>query len=369
MHVDSRVTQPCRCGTFLRYVVAALLALLQMLLATSAFAQDQIEAPALRFGSRVPADVEQIYERGLRFLAQNQGEGGSWSGRSGAGGEHGITGLCVMAFLASGEDPNFGRYSSSIRRGLQNMIQGQDARTGFFDNSMYHHGFAMLAMAEAYGTVDDSLLWSDGAAAPSRRTIGESLELAVRAALTSQKSNQWGGWRYSPQSTDADTSVSGAVLMGLLAARNAGIEVPDEAAEKALKYFRTSTSKTGMVAYSGGVGGFGESMNRSSIGTLVFAIGKKKDWEEFSAALGHISQRLEHRETQYLFYFRYYMAQALFQGDFDAWDRWNRETIRQLRQEQADDGSFTDSHGKPFATAMSLLALALNYRFLPIYER
>jgi hypothetical protein len=63
------------------------------------------------------------------------------------------------------------------------------------------------------------------------------------------------------------------------------------------------------------------------------------------------------------------MAQALFQGDFAAWDKWNTKTIRQLKPLQNDDGSFASSHGPAYGTSMSLLALALNYRFLPIYER
>ena len=41
-----------------------------------------------------------------------------------------------------------------------------------------------------------------------------------------------------PNSTDADTSVTGAVLMGLLAARNAGMEVADEMIDTALEYMR-----------------------------------------------------------------------------------------------------------------------------------
>ncbi len=332
----------------------------------------EAQGPSLRFGNRVPTEVRVMYERGLQYLAKTQTESGTWSssgiGHGGAG-ESGITGLCLMVFLASGEDPNFGRYSSNVRRATRAIIMGQDSRTGFLPGSMYHHGFATLGLSEAYGTVDDSLLWSGAESAPNKRSIGQALELAVRCALTSQKNNQWGAWRYSPQSTDADTSVAGAVLVGLLAARNAGIEIPDENLEKALKYFRTSTSKTGMVAYSGGVGGHGESMNRSSIATLVFAVGKKKDWDQYRAALGHIVKRLEHPGSGYTHYFRYYMAQALFQGDFDSWQKWNREIIRKLKNEQAEDGSFNSRHGQAYGTAMSLLVLALNYRFLPIYER
>ena len=60
------------------------------------------------------------------------------------------------------------------------------------------------------------------------------------------------------------------------------------------------------------------------------------------------------------------MAQALFQGDYESWQKWNAMTVRQLHETQNEDGGF---NGSSYSTAMSLLALALNYRFLPIYER
>src|SRR5207248_8882324 len=169
----------------------------------------------------------------------------------------GITGMALMVFLASGEDPNYGVYSANVRRAVRNIVAGQDGSTGYFGNSMYHHGFAMLGLAEAYGAVDDRHVWPDG---KGPRTIGAALELAVRAALTSQKKNPLGAWRYSPDATDADTSVSGAILVGLLAARNAGIEVPDESIDKAVSYYTKMTATSGQVAYSGGLGGFDESL-------------------------------------------------------------------------------------------------------------
>lgn len=341
-----------------------------LLVVTVITGSTQAQGPALRFGTKVPPDVRIIYERGLQYLARAQAEDGSWaaSGRAGGPGECGITGLCVMAFLASGEDPNFGKYSSNVRRALRNLILAQDSNTGFLPNTMYHHGFGMLGLAEAYGAVDDSLLWTGKEPEAQRRTIGQALELAVRCALTSQKTNQWGAWRYTPQSTSADTSVSGAVLVGLLAARNAGLEIPDVNIEKALGYFQKCTSKSGAVAYTSG-GGSGVTMNRTAIATLVFSVGKKKDWGQFKSTLGHLVTRLENTQSSYPQYFRYYMAQALFQGDFEAWQKWNREIIRILKNEQGEDGSFQNSHGKAYATSMSMLALALNYRFLPIYER
>jgi hypothetical protein len=272
-----------------------------------------------------------------------------------------------MVFLASGEDPNFGVYSSNIRRALRSMISEQNAGTGILGNSMYHHGFAMLALAEAYGTVDDRNLWTGSET--NRRSIGEALQLAVRAAITSQKKNSFGGWRYSPDSNDADTSVSGAVLVGLLAARNAGIEVPDEVVDKAIKYYTQMTSDAGQVGYSGGFGGFDESIARISIATLVYSVARRKDLPQFKATLGYLTQRLESAPNSYPEYTRYYQAQALFQGDVEAWEKWNKLLIRQLKTAQATDGSFPSQFGTQVGTSMSLLALALNYRFLPIYER
>ena len=137
----------------------------------------------------------------------------------------------------------------------------------------------------------------------------------------------------------------------------------------ALQYYKSSTSDSGMVAYSGGVGGFGTSMNRSAVATLVYAVGKKKHWTEFEATLNHLTSRLEHDEGSYPFYFRYYMSQALFQGDFESWKKWNRENIAWVRSRQQDNGSVPGNHGAAYGTSMALLSLALNYRFLPIYER
>ncbi|HEX2747561.1 MAG TPA: squalene--hopene cyclase [Verrucomicrobiales bacterium] len=316
---------------------------------------------SLRFGGQIPPEVDLIYERGLEWLAQKQADDGAWKdGNQGAG----VNGLCLMAFLASGEDPNFGRWAQVVRKAVRNIVGSQDEKTGYLPSSMYHHGFAMLALAEAYGAVDETLLWQG--TEKKTRSLAETLNLAIGCASTSQKKNRWGGWRYSPDASDSDTSVTGAMLMGLLACRNAGMDVPDETLNAALEYMRRSTGRDGSVAYSGGIGGMGESMNRSCIATLVAAVSKQKDEQKFAATLKHITTRLEHREGSYPEYFRYYMAQALFQGDYEAWKKWNAMTVRQLHETQAEDGGFSNSS---YSTAMSLLALALNYRFLPIYER
>lgn len=346
---------------------------LALLLMIPSVSSAQIDLLNIREGTGVPEGVRPIYEKGADYLARTQKPDGSWGKGTQFHGEetNGICGLCVMAFLSTGEDPNFGKYAINIRRALRHIIRDQNAKTGYIKGNMYVHGFAMLALSEAYGAVDDDMLWAGQTKDNKTRTIGEALELAVRLAVTSQKKNPTNGWRYGPGDNSADTSIVGAVLMGLLAARNAGIEVPDESIDKALEYMKSMTSEdSGQVGYSG-LGGFGDSTARSSIACLVYSIGKRREWKEFASTKDYVSDNfMNSQSSSWPYYTRYYQAQALFQADYDTWQKWNRETIRMLSELQSNDGQLGDSqHGPTYATAMSLLALALNFRFLPIYER
>src|SRR5690606_246959 len=155
----------------------------------------------------------------------------------------------------------------------------------------------------------------------------------------------------------------------LLAARNAGIEVPDESIDRAIAYFKSMTADSGMVAYSGGLGGFGDSMARSSIACLCYSVARRQDLPQLEHTLNHLVGNLEQPPSSYVEYTRYYQAQALFQGDIDAWEKWNKLRVRQLKSAQRSDGSFNGSHGPSISTSLSLRALALNYRLLPISER
>jgi hypothetical protein len=326
------------------------------------------QLPELRSGEAVPRDIREMYDRGLTWLVSKQSPDGGWKGAQGG---PGVDGLCLMCFLASGEDPNFGVYANNVRKAVRAIIKSQNSATGFYGGSghgsMYHHGFATLALAEAYGAVDDRMVAAPGEKLP---TIGQSLELAVRSAVTAQKKNTFGGWRYSPDATDADTSVSGAVLMGLLAARNAGIEVPDESIDRAIAYYKSMTSDSGQVAYASGMGGFDNSPARISIGSLVYAIARRKDLPQYQATIRHLAEHLDQSvQGHYEEYTRYYQAQALYQGDYEAWEKWNRLLVRTLKETQATDGSIRGQFGPELGTSMSLLSLALNFRFLPIYER
>lgn len=330
---------------------------------------------AIRHGEPVPAQVEKMYRAGLEFLVTQQNNDGTWtSTQYGAG--PGIDGLCCLAILAYGDDPNFGTFSEPLRKGLRAILLKQDGATGMIGDggghgSMYHHGFGTLALAEAYGAVDEQLLWESTGQANviTRRKIGTAVELAVRGIITAQNVNPHGGWRYTPTARDADTSVSGANLVALLAARNAGVEVPEENIRKALDLLKQATDSSGAVAYQpGGAGGaFGDSTARTSIAALSLAICKEKQSTEYGATVSYLKARSERQVmASWPYYTRYYLAQALYQADPEAWEKWSRNNTEALQREQNEAGAIG---GSTYSTAMSLLSMALSYRFLPIYER
>ena len=338
------------------------------------------EPPLVKYGDPVPRDVREIYDAGLRRLLQTQGPSGTWSSQHGTPAP---TAMGLMVLLASGEDPNFGPYRKPVRQAIRAIINEQDAAIGFISESgrpsMYHHGFAMLGLAEAYGVVDDRGLWAETGAQKGRgfgRSIGAALELAVRAAVTANKKNPKGGWHYGPDMPSADTSVSGAVLMGLLAARNAGIEVPDETIDRAIQYYVSMTGGNGMVGYSTAGGG---TEATTAIGVLVFSIARRQALPQYGQAAALLVKgsdgaavagtRMTGGRGQNSAYEHYYRAQALFQCDVKAWERWNAGLVKTLKASQAKDGSFTMGYGQEVDTPLSLLALAVNYKFLPVYER
>lgn len=296
------------------------------------------------------AEVERIYLKGLQFVLRTQAADGSWPDKP-YGEEPAVVGLAVLSMLAHGDDPNLGPYSQAIRRSLDYLLKNQDPNTGYAGRSMYNHGFATLAMAEAYGMVNDPRL-------------GPALEKAVRLIVSSQARNPMGAWRYSPESRDADTTVSGAQMVALFAARNAGMAVPEEAIQKGLSFFRQCQTPEGGFGYVSAVGPNGA---RTAIGCLVLALAKEKGSRSFQSAFNYLQK--SPADIGYKQYYLYYASQAFFQGAPEAWQRWNRQNIQELGKTQRPDGNWDGQFGVTFTSAASLLSLALNYRFLPIYER
>ena len=155
-----------------------------------------------------------------------------------------------MAFLASGEDPNFGLYSNQVReRALRSIISAQDAKTGFIGQQhvpprLRHaragRGLRRRRRAQRSGP--------DGKAPPvDRPGPGAGRPRGDHLAEEEPASGPGGTRPTRPTPTPRSAARS---LVGLLAARNAGIEVPDESIDKAISYYTKMTSASGQVAYS-----------------------------------------------------------------------------------------------------------------------
>lgn len=302
-------------------------------------------------GDPLPSGLDAMYVKGLKFLVETQNAQGCWADSYGS--QPGVAGLVVLAILAHGDDPNYGPYARSVRKALDFIIKSTNKSTGYIGSSMYNHGFATLALAEAYGAVNDSRL-------------GPALKKAIDMILSSQAKNSHGAWRYSPQAQDADTTVSGAQMVALFAARNAGIEVPDEAINKGLDYFRRCGGSDGGFGYTSRGS---SSAPRAAIGALVFALAKDKSSGEFKGAMRYLAQSGDSAGGSYMHYYLYYGSQAHFHWNMSAWRKWNKINIKRQEQSQGPKGSWHASQGSTFGTSAALLSLALNYRFLPIYER
>ncbi len=299
----------------------------------------------------IPAQVDLIYDRGLKYLGESQNAEGSWTDSSGT--EPGVVGLCIAAFLAHGEDPNHGPYAKVIRKAVDFIIKEQKKENGYIGSSMYSHAFATKALAEVYGVIE-------------HEKVAPALEKAVELILSAQKRNRSGGWRYTPESRDADTTVTGCQMVSLFAAKNAGFEVPDEAIKKGLKYLASCRASDGSYGYTTAAGG---KPTLTAIGSLCLSLAKERDSKGYAASLEYLKKNLDYRDRYYPYYYEYYMSQALFHADEEAWKEWNARNIRYLGTIQSPNGAFPGNHGAAFSTSGALLSLALNYRYLPIYEK
>jgi hypothetical protein len=123
-----------------------------------------------------------------------------------------------------------------------------------------------------------------------------------------------------------------------------------------------------------GDGGFGytspggSNAPRTAIGALVFALAKKKSSDAYQAAMTYLNSG-QGTSGQYYHYYLYYASQAYFRASAREWAEWNRVNVQVLQSAQTENGSWESNYGEAFGTAAALLSLALNYRFLPIYER
>jgi hypothetical protein len=319
--------------------------------------------------TRQRAEVDKAVERGLEFLHNQQNADGSWNIHR-AGKSTAITSFAVMAFLSAGCVPGEGKHGECVKKGIEWVLK-QQLPNGVIssdgNHEMYHHGIATIMLAEAAGMTDGKL----------GEELRAKLEKAVAVILRAQRNVgvDKGGWRYRVDGADSDISVTGWQLMALRAAKNIGCDVPPEAIEKAVDYVkRCQDGQTGGFRY----------MVRSQVtvactGTSILGLelcGKDEHRSpEVLKAGSYLIRNLPKWGDPHFFYTIYYCTQATFQLGGNYWEAYRPRLREILLQNQADNGSWTGRWGEDlqlgpsYGTAIAILALTVEYRYLPIYQR
>jgi hypothetical protein len=291
--------------------------------------------------------------------------------------------------LMEGSNIREGKYAERIRkavdwlmaRSMPNGMLGNPNIPGEAGRYMYGHGFSLLFLSSIYGEEDEG---------DRRRRLEDILTRAVQFSGKAQTTR--GGWGYISAADGSDFdegSVTITQVQAVRAARNAGISVPKEIIDKALKYLKDSTNESGGVIYSlaGGGGGEGRPALTAAAISCGFSAGEYnsplvKKWFKFCQTqipLG-TGGRFGHDE-----YTHYYFAQALYilgdegwarmfpdtrESERLNWSKYRKLTFENLVRSQGSDGSWSGGHvGPVFITAIHLAILQLDNAVLPIYQR
>ena len=314
------------------------------------------------------ARVDRAVDRGLEFLARNQEKNpandGSFTGQHGK--KNAVVGLAGMAFLSKGHTPAVGPHSKTIRRCIDYILStpATNGYLGVRGGQMYSHAIATLFLSEVSGMVG-----------PVRqKRIDAVLPKALKVILSAQSVHKAptnaGGWRYTPNDTSSDLSVTGWNLMALRSARLNGAPVPVEAIKKAVKYIDgCREAATGGFAYTQGSAA---NPAMTAVGLLCRELAghhgddvnlKAGDFL-LKATKGTAFLPKGHRE-----YATYYASQAMFQLGGHYWDRFAESMYEYLLPRQRPNGSWRPMASRVYATAMYTLALGVSYRQLPIHQR
>ena len=332
-------------------------------------------AIACRHLQAEPLSVEQkkidtAVVKSLGFLAKEQLPSGAWKvdtfGESTAS-----TSLAVMSFLAAGHVPGEGPYGRQLERGIRWVVQHQKPNGMIVHKKshgpFYSHGISTLMLAEAVGMLKEPL------AGECRKALQNGIRLILQAQNVPKPETHAGGWRYQPSSRDSDLSVSGWQLLALRAAKNVGCDVPAENIDQAVAYIKKcSVGEKGGFAYQPGARA---TPTRTGTGILALEIcGKHHSPEALRGADLLLKTPLQYTD-HYFFYGVYYCSVGMFQMGGKHWTETRQHLATILLENQADDGSWSAKHGSErsagavYCTTMAVLALAVEYQFLPIYQR
>jgi hypothetical protein len=326
---------------------------------------------------------ELALERGLDWLAHNQGAEGNWESN-----DLGLVSMGALAFLSGGHTPGRGKHGAAVERALDYVLRNAKP-SGLLNISngqrdMYNHGLSAFVLGQGHGMTADP-------------RISPVLDRALKLISSTQCRD--GGWDYHARSQQNGHDLSLAVMQAkaLRSAVDSGLEVPPEVIELAIKsvreHYRSKTGKRhddptmrdepGQFTYDGGRG----TLAMAACGVVCLQeFGQYDDWRieknmaVISEAVRQIRQQPGSGQVPLDAYTLYYVGQAIYQVGGRHWEQSYpilRDHLVASQTRDADprtSGRWRDTKhlgGKPaelYGTAVGCFILAMPNRYLPILQ-
>jgi hypothetical protein len=319
------------------------------------------------------------------ILGQQDADGAIWEKeqRDHMRNQTAMSSLSILALAAMGHQPGDETpEGQAMRKALAYVLradgQDSDGYLGGKDGSrMYGHGISTLMLSEMLGMGAD--LKQDDLI---RQKCRKAIDLILRAQKVPKSEANRGGWRYQPDSGDSDMSVTVWQTMALRAAKNAGIDVPRESIDDAVRYIKRAYDPEGDRragnAIAGGFGymGRGRELSTTAEGLLALQVCGEYEAEEVKGAAEHLARAGGIKQSErWFFYLTYYYATGMYQRGGKYADDAAKSVSSALLPLQGRDGSWEGvageerQGGKIYATCLAVLSLAVKDHFLPIYQR
>jgi len=307
-----------------------------------------------------------VIQRGLDWVASSQSRLGHWAANDGQY-PAAMTALAGMALLAEGSTTTQGKYSANIRRAVDYLVSrarpngligdGRDQRY------TYGHGYSMMFLSQVLGEEEDL---------DRRETLIEVLSKAVQ--FTGEAQTTAGGWGYvsGKDGNDFDEgSTTITQVQGLRGCRNAGIAVPKEIIDKAIKYIRGCTLPDGGVQYSSKGGGGRPAITAAAVACLFNAGDYDSDYvPKLLEYAGRNLSNISNEGFGHWHYAHYYFAQVKYREGGKAWEEYRDKVYARLVAEASPNGAWNQGYiGNIYTTSINLTILQLEDAMLPIYQR
>ena len=326
-----------------------------------------------------PDKVDQAIESGIRFILNNQKDDGAIYDR---GNPTAITALSVMSLAAVGHLPiHPNENGEALARALDFiLLEKNQNEIGYFGKRggrMYGHGIVTLTLAEMLGMGMD-----DKTDEIIREKCQRAIDLILRSQKIKKNQAQQGGWRYSPDARDADLSVTIWQLMALRSAKNSGLEVPSTSILEAIEYLKRSykskldengnpIDKISGFAYQ--PGGHPE-YTTTAAGLLAMQVCGEYESPFVLGAADWLLKNEPQTNRKFFFYGTYYYAQSMYQRGEEHAEKARKMVEDILIPMQKENGAWQgggseSGAGEVYCTSMAMLALAVKYHYLPIYQR